>query len=80
MLLSLSIWIPIIGGLAVLTTGRDKNANLTRWLALVAPDLRIDSGWHGYSLWMKPYRPLAIYLNPKNWMDIGIFAVHATNR
>ncbi len=36
MLLSLSIWIPIIGGLAVLTTGRDKNANLTRWLALVA--------------------------------------------
>ena len=33
MLLSLSIWVPIVGGLAVLTTGRDKNANLTRWLA-----------------------------------------------
>ena len=36
MLLSLSIWVPIVGGLAVLTTGRDKNANLTRWLALIA--------------------------------------------
>ncbi len=35
MLLSLSIWVPILGGLAVLTTGRDKSANLTRWLALV---------------------------------------------
>ena len=44
MLLSLSIWIPILGGLAVMTTGRDANGtvvrsadpNLTRWVALVA--------------------------------------------
>ena len=44
MLLSLSIWIPIVGGLAVMTTGSDKAdlaersaaANLTRWLALIA--------------------------------------------
>jgi len=36
MLLSLSIWVPIIGGLAVLTTGRDKTSNLTRWVALIA--------------------------------------------
>ncbi len=44
MLLSLSIWIPILGGLAVMTTGRDKAdmaersaaASLTRWLALIA--------------------------------------------
>jgi len=43
MLLSLSIWIPILGGLAVMTTGRDKTelaernsaANLTRWAALI---------------------------------------------
>ena len=43
MLLSLSIWIPILGGLAVMTTGRDKAeiaernaaANLTRWVALI---------------------------------------------
>jgi NADH-quinone oxidoreductase subunit M len=36
MLLSLSIWIPILGGLATLTTGRDKSAATTRWIALVA--------------------------------------------
>ena len=36
MLLSLSIWIPILGGLAVMTTGRDKSANATRWVALIA--------------------------------------------
>ena len=43
MLLSLSIWIPILGGLAVMTTGRDKAeiaernaaANFTRWVALI---------------------------------------------
>ncbi len=35
MLLSLSIWIPILGGLAVMTTGRDKSANVTRWVALI---------------------------------------------
>ena len=35
MLLSLSIWIPILGGLAVMTTGRDKSANVTRWAALI---------------------------------------------
>jgi NADH-quinone oxidoreductase subunit M len=36
MLLSLAIWIPIIGGLAVMTTSRDKSANATRWIALIA--------------------------------------------
>jgi NADH-quinone oxidoreductase subunit M len=39
MLLSLAIWIPIIGGLAVMTTGRavdnSVNANITRWIALL---------------------------------------------
>jgi NADH-quinone oxidoreductase subunit M len=35
MLLSLSIWIPILGGLAVMTTGRDKSATITRWVALI---------------------------------------------
>ena len=32
--LSLVIWLPILGGLAVLATGSDKNATLARWLAL----------------------------------------------
>ena len=47
MLLSLSIWIPILGGLAVMTTGRNPSvraelaernsaANVTRWVALIA--------------------------------------------
>jgi NADH-quinone oxidoreductase subunit M len=36
MLLSLSIWVPILGGLAVMTTARDRNANMTRWIALIA--------------------------------------------
>ncbi len=36
MLLSLSIWIPILGGLATLTTARDKTASTTRWVALIA--------------------------------------------
>ncbi len=36
MLLSLSIWIPILGGLATLTTAGDKTANTTRWIALIA--------------------------------------------
>jgi NADH-quinone oxidoreductase subunit M len=34
-LLSLAIWIPIIAGLVVLTTGNDRNAPLARMLALV---------------------------------------------
>lgn len=33
--LSLVIWLPILGGLAVLATGSDKNAPLARWLALL---------------------------------------------
>ena len=36
MLLSLSIWIPILGGLATLATSRDKDASSTRWVALIA--------------------------------------------
>ncbi len=35
-LLSLAIWIPIVGGLLVLATGSDRNAPLARMLALVA--------------------------------------------
>ena len=34
--LSLVIWVPILGGLAVLATGSDKNAPLARLLALIA--------------------------------------------
>ncbi len=37
--LSLVIWVPILGGLAVLAAGGDKNAPLARWLALVAATL-----------------------------------------
>ena len=33
-LLSLSIWIPILGGIAVLATGSDRNAAWARWLAI----------------------------------------------
>ncbi|MBI4754904.1 MAG: NADH-quinone oxidoreductase subunit M [Betaproteobacteria bacterium] len=35
-LLSLAVWVPIIGGLVVLATGSDRNAPLARMLALVA--------------------------------------------
>ncbi len=35
-LLSLAIWLPIVGGLLVLATGSDRNAGLARLLALVA--------------------------------------------
>ncbi len=34
-LLSLTIWIPIVGGILVLVTGSDRNAVLARWMALV---------------------------------------------
>jgi len=34
-LLSLLIWIPILGGAGVLLTGGDKNANTARWFALI---------------------------------------------
>ncbi len=37
--LSLVIWVPILGGLAVLATGNDRNAPLARLLALVAAAL-----------------------------------------
>ncbi|HEY8085446.1 MAG TPA: NADH-quinone oxidoreductase subunit M [Methylophilaceae bacterium] len=33
--LSLSIWVPIVSGVAVLCTGGDKNARVARWLALI---------------------------------------------
>ncbi|MFM2119280.1 MAG: hypothetical protein RL722_748, partial [Pseudomonadota bacterium] len=33
--LSLSIWLPIAFGTAILALGRDQNANAVRWLALV---------------------------------------------
>ncbi|HEY8118106.1 MAG TPA: NADH-quinone oxidoreductase subunit M [Methylophilaceae bacterium] len=33
-ILSLSIWVPIISGIAVLFTGGDHNARIARWLAL----------------------------------------------
>lgn len=34
-LLSLVIWVPILGGILVLATGNDKHAPIARWLALV---------------------------------------------
>ena len=34
-LLSLAIWVPILGGLLVLATGSDRNAGLARVVALV---------------------------------------------
>lgn len=34
-LLSLVIWLPIVGGIVVLMTGDDKNAGLARWISLV---------------------------------------------
>ena len=36
MLLSLSIWMPIVSGLILLALGRDDQAKTVRWLALVA--------------------------------------------
>ena len=33
--LSLAIWVPIVAGLAVLAIGRDRDASLARWIALV---------------------------------------------
>ena len=33
-ILSFSIWVPILAGIAVLATGSDRNAQLARWLAL----------------------------------------------
>ncbi len=36
MLLSLSIWLPIVSGLILLALGRDDQAKTVRWLALVA--------------------------------------------
>jgi len=33
--LSLAIWVPIVAGLAVLAVGRDREAGLVRWVALV---------------------------------------------
>jgi NADH-quinone oxidoreductase subunit M len=33
-LLSLAIWIPVLGGIAVLATGPDRNAPFARWLAI----------------------------------------------
>src|ERR1700689_4334571 len=32
--LSLAIWIPIVGGIAVLATGGDRNAVFARWIAI----------------------------------------------
>jgi NADH-quinone oxidoreductase subunit M len=34
-ILSYSIWVPILAGVLVLATGNDKNANVSRWLALL---------------------------------------------
>jgi NADH-quinone oxidoreductase subunit M len=33
--LSLAIWVPIVAGLLVLTVGRDRDAQVARWLALI---------------------------------------------
>ena len=35
-LLSIAIWLPILAGVLLLALGRDDNANLVRWVALVA--------------------------------------------
>ena len=35
-LLSVSIWLPILAGVVLLATGRDENAHVARWFALVA--------------------------------------------
>jgi NADH-quinone oxidoreductase subunit M len=35
-LLSIAIWLPIAGGVLVLATGSERNANASRWIALVA--------------------------------------------
>ena len=33
--LSLAIWVPIAAGVAVLGVGRDRDAGLARWIALI---------------------------------------------
>ena len=35
-LLSVSIWLPILAGVLLLATGRDDNAHVVRWMALIA--------------------------------------------
>jgi NADH-quinone oxidoreductase subunit M len=35
-LLSLAIWLPILSGVALLALGRDRNAGMVRWIALIA--------------------------------------------
>ena len=33
--LSLAIWVPIVAGFAVLAVGRDRDAGVARWIALI---------------------------------------------
>ena len=33
--LSLAVWVPIVAGLLVLAVGRDRDAALARWIALL---------------------------------------------
>src|SRR5689334_21760044 len=33
--LSLAIWVPVVGGVAVLGFGRDRDASFARWIALI---------------------------------------------
>jgi NADH-quinone oxidoreductase subunit M len=57
-LLSLTIWIPILGGILVLATGSDRNATLARWFALavaVATFLISIGLYTGYASGAQPW-------------------------
>ena len=50
-LLSLSIWVPIAFGALLLLFGREGQANLVRWLALIGSlvgAVIVTAGWYWY--------------------------------
>jgi NADH-quinone oxidoreductase subunit M len=44
-LLSLLIWLPVLGAIIVLLTGSDKNANTARWIALATSIITLYSAY-----------------------------------
>ncbi len=69
--ISLTIWVPIVAGVAVLATGNDRNASLARWIALLGAllglwvALPLYTGFDSSSAAMQfeEYHPWIEYLN-----------------
>jgi NADH-quinone oxidoreductase subunit M len=72
-LLSLLIWLPIVGGIAVLTTAPDSRPNVARWLALIFSLITL-----GFSivLWQQfnPHTADMQFIEFKEW--IPAFHIH----